>query len=93
MTREELDEILKGLQTKTVKDEFVPSADATLSLYAAQNGGSLSVSKIEALRMSGNVLFARTVKKETFAIPLAHVFGIAMDAAPGGGSRKPAGFV
>jgi hypothetical protein len=93
MTREELDEIFKGLQIKSQKEEFLPPADASFSLYAGQHGASLSVSKIEALRIVGAVLFARTSKKETFAIPLALVFAIAMDAAPGSAARKPAGFV
>lgn len=93
MTREELDEILKGLQIKAQKDEMLPPADTTLSLYAASGDASLNVSKIESLRMSGAVLFARNSKKETFAMPLANVFALSMDASPGSASRKPAGFV
>jgi hypothetical protein len=93
MNREELDEILKAFETRAVKGEVLPSAEASFSMYAAHSGASLSVTRIEALKIAGTVLFARTSKKETFAVPLASVFALSMDVSPGSTARKPAGFV
>jgi hypothetical protein len=63
-----------------------------LTLYVAANGASLSVSKVQALRVEGMLVHAKTVKEELFILALETVYAGAVEAPASAGGRK-AGFV
>ncbi|NOU29209.1 MAG: hypothetical protein HOO96_15005 [Polyangiaceae bacterium] len=93
MTREEFDEVLKAFQIKSDGDGlFVAPKESTVTLHAAHGGGGMSVTRVEAIRISGGLLFARTTKKETFAIGIASVYALGIDGGNAESARKPAGF-
>jgi hypothetical protein len=95
MTGEHLDAILKSVQAKAGKDgaHSLPEG-VTITLYLAHDGASLSVAKVESVKADGELIFARTVKKETFALARADIFAIATDGSStaSGESPRRAGF-
>jgi hypothetical protein len=94
MTGEHLDAILKAIQAKSGKDGYLAMPEGTtMTLYLAHDGASLSVPKVEALKTDGELVFARTTKRETFVIARADVFAVATDGATTAGeSPRRAGF-
>lgn len=62
-----------------------------LTLYAAFNGASLSVTRIAGVKRDGELVVARTVKGETYMLAISDLFAGAVEASPAQ-SRK-AGFV
>jgi hypothetical protein len=64
-----------------------------LTLYAAHDGVSLTVGKIEEVRVTGGLVRARNAKGETFLLALEDVFAAAVDAGAEGGSGRKAGFL
>jgi hypothetical protein len=63
-----------------------------LTLHVATSGGvSLAVGRIEALKVGGPLVTARTAKGELYVVRLEDVFAGAVEAA--GGSARKAGFV
>ena len=95
MTGEHLDAILKKAQAKPEKGDkegFLNLPEgATVTLYVARDGVNLTVSRVEALRLDGELVYARTSKRETFAIGRSDLFAVAFDAAVGEPVRR-AGF-
>ena len=92
MTEEHLASLLSSAQAKKDGEGWHVAADGRhVTLYAAANGASLNVGRVEALRRDGALLQARTVKGEVFLLALEDVFAAAVEAAPTG-ARK-AGFV
>jgi hypothetical protein len=93
MTREEFDEVLKAFQTKADADGFhVAPGDANMTVYAAHGGAGSSLTRLEAVKVAGSLVFARNVKKDLFAVGLANVYAIGLDGGGTQTSRKPAGF-
>lgn len=82
MKSDQFSAVLKMLPT-TEGDEGwlkVPS-DQLLSVYAAHDGVSLHVAKIESLKLEGALLRARTHRGEQYVLVLDDVFALAADAA------------
>ena len=50
-----------------------------MTLYAAHDGVSLTVAKVESVRVVSGMLRARTTKGEVFFLPLTEVFAAAVD--------------
>ena len=95
MAGEQLDAVLKSVNAKSGKDGFAALPDGvTLTLYLAHDGASLSVQKVEAVKTDGEIIFARTTKRETFAVAKADIFAVATDgtATAAGESPRRAGF-
>ena len=66
MTGEHLEAILKSAQAKPEKDGFVAVPEgAALTLYVAHDGVSLTVSRVEAVKIDGELVHARTARRET----------------------------
>src|ERR1700733_2944789 len=70
MTPEHFDVILKNAQAKPAagaeKDGFLSLPEGKmLSFYVAHEGASMSVSRVEAVKLDGELVFARTTKRET----------------------------
>jgi hypothetical protein len=92
MTGEHLESILKSSQAKAEKEGWLAMSDgSTLTLYAAHDGVSLTVPRVEAVKLDGELVYARTVKRETFAIGRSDLFAVAMEGAVGQPVRR-AGF-
>jgi len=76
------------------KDGFLALPDgASVTLYAAHDGASLTIAKVEAIRLDGELVFARTSKRETYTFAQGDLFALALsvEGAPGQPSRR-AGF-
>ena len=87
MTSDELEVILKHAQAKSDKEGFSALPEGvTLTLHTAHNGGSLSVGRIDGVKVVGEVLIARTTKREaTYALVRSDLFAVTID----GGSSAP----
>jgi hypothetical protein len=93
MTGQHIEAILKQASAKADKDGYLTLADgASLTLYVSHDGASLTVPKVEGLRLDGDLVFARTAKRETFAIVQSDVFALALEAAATGQPVRRAGF-
>jgi len=92
MTEEHLTALLSAAEAKKDDQGFVRAPEGrTLSLYVASGSASLTVNKVEALRVEKDLLRARTTKGELFIVALKDVYAGAVDA--GGSSGRKAGFV
>ncbi len=92
MTEEHLTALLAAAEAKKDDDGFSRAGDGrTWTLYAVSGSASLTVSKVEAVKVERELLRARTSKGELFIVSLKDVYAGAVDA-PGSSSRK-AGFV
>jgi hypothetical protein len=92
MTADHLNSLLSAAEAK--KDDqgwFRPPDGRSLTLYVGADGVSLTVGRVEALKVEGDLVKARTVKSEVYIVALQDVFAGAVDA-PAGADRK-AGFV
>ena len=93
MTGQHIEAILKQAAAKADKDGYLTLADgAVLTLYISHDGASLTVPKVEAIKLDGELVFARTAKRETFALVQADVFALALEAVAGGQPARRAGF-
>jgi hypothetical protein len=91
MTQEHLSALLTEAGAAKRAEGWVELGERHLTLYLAQQGTSLTVSRIEALKQQEGLLWARTVKHEVYVVSLADVYAGAVDS-PMQGTRK-AGFV
>lgn len=92
MTGEHLEAVLKSALAKPEKDGYVVLPEgANLTLYAAHDGVSLTVARVEALKVDGELVYARTARRETFALGRADLFAVALEGAVGQPARR-AGF-
>ena len=93
MTGEQFDAILKTAQAKPDKDGWLTLPEGgLLTLYVAFGGASLTVPRVEALRLEGALLYARTPKRELFALAREDVFALAVEGAVLGQPTRRAGF-
>ena len=94
MTGDHLYAILKLAGAKAEKDGWAMLPDGgTMSLHVAHDGASMNVSRIEALRQDGELVFARNSKREIFVVVRSDIFAVALEAesVPGKIARR-AGF-
>jgi hypothetical protein len=93
MTEEHFIAIVQAFEAK--KDDkgwFVGQEGRHLTLYVSSTGGSsLTVSKVEALRMEGNLVKARSVRGEVYVLYLGDVFAGAVEPQSSQSGRR-AGF-
>ena len=94
MTGDHLDAILKLAGAKGEKDGWVSLPDgSTMSLHVAHDGASMTVSRIEALRQEGELVYARNPKRELFVVVRSDIFAAALEADSGTGKVvRRAGF-
>ena len=92
MVGEQLQAILKSAQAKTEKDGFaVLPEGTTATLYASHGGVGLTILRVEATKLEGPMLTARTTKRETYTLEVADVFAVAVEGNGPGPTRR-AGF-
>jgi len=93
MTREELEHALKALSAKADKDgNWSVPAETTFTVYASHDGGTLTVSKVEGVKLEGELVLVSTHKKEKFALVRSDVFAVATDGPATQTTRRTAGF-
>ena len=91
MTEEHLTALLNAAEAKKDDKGWVGAADGRLfTLYVAFNGAGLTVSRVEAVRIEGKLLHARTNRGELYLLSLSEVYAGAIEG-PTANSRK-AGF-
>lgn len=92
MTNDHLDALLKSAEASKAKDNWREvAAGRELTLYAAANGASLTVSRVTAVKPQGALLEARTAKGVIYVLTLESLYAGSVDEAAEK-SRK-AGFV
>jgi hypothetical protein len=92
MTSDHLEAVLKSVQAKAEKDGYhVLPEGAALTLYAAHDGVPLTVSRVEGVKLDGELVYARTARRETYALVKGDLFAIAVEGAVGQPARR-AGF-
>jgi hypothetical protein len=94
MTGEHLEAILKVAGAKAEKDGWLALPDGnTLTLHVAHDGAGMTISRIEAIRSDGELVFARNPKRELFAVVRTDVFAVALEGeAAAGKVVRRAGF-
>lgn len=86
MTQDQLEAALKQLSAKLDKEGWWATPEGSLlTVHVAHDGASLSVSRVEALRVDGVIVTARTPRREMHAFVRDDVFALASD---GGGAEK-----
>jgi len=93
MTETQLQSVLKTLKVTSEKDgtSKLPE-ESHLTLYVSHSGASLTVSKVDSLKVDGELVQARTTKKEMFVVALSDIFAVQSETA-NTTSRRTAGFV
>jgi hypothetical protein len=94
MTGEHLEAILKVAGAKSEKDgwQSLPEG-ATITLHVAHDGAGMTVSRIEAVKQEGELIFARNPKRELFALARVDVYAVALEGEPAAGKVvRRAGF-
>ena len=93
MTHDMLKTVLASADTKEEDGWSLLPSGRLLSLYAAHDGVSLTVQKIEAVRLAHGLLHARNNKGETFLLALEDLFAAAFDASSESKPVRKAGFL
>ena len=94
MTGEHLEAILKVAGAKGEKDGWnaLPEG-ASLSLHVAHDGAGMTISRIEAVKLDGDLVYARNPKREVFVVVKTDVYAVAMEGEPQAGKvARRAGF-
>ena len=94
MTGEHLEAILKVAAAKGEKDGWntLPEG-ATMTLHVAHDGAGMTISRIEAVKFDGDLVYARNPKREVFAVVKTDVYAVAMEGEPQAGKVvRRAGF-
>ena len=93
MTHDMLKNVLETAQAKESDGWSVLADGRLLSLYAAHDGVSLTVQKVEAIRVAHSIVHARSVKGETFMVAMEDIFAAAFDAGATSPATRKAGFL
>jgi hypothetical protein len=81
MTGDHLDAILKVAGAKNDKEGWLTLPDSsTMTLHVAHDGASMTVSRIEAVRQEGELVYARNPKREIFVVVRSDIFAVALEA-------------
>lgn len=92
MTEQHFAAFLEAAETKKADKGWREAQEGrSLTLYAGHDGASLTVSRVEAVKLDGELVHAKTVRGELFVLALSDIYGGAVDSPPKG-ARK-AGFV
>jgi hypothetical protein len=64
-----------------------------LTLHVAHDGASMTVSRVDAIKQDGDLVYARNPKREIFALVRSDIFAVALEGegSPGKSLRR-AGF-
>ncbi len=94
MTDEMLHAVLETATAKVDKDGWSVLPDGRLmTLYASHGGVALTMGKIEAIKTSQRVLWARNAKGETYVTSLDALFAASVDRGNDPQTARKAGFL
>ena len=85
--------VLESAQARETEGWWQLSDGRYLSLYVAHDGVSLTVQKVESVRVHHSLLHAKNSKGETFLLALEDVFAAAFDAGTTSAGTRKAGFL
>jgi hypothetical protein len=94
MTGEHLEAILKVAGAKSEKDgwQSLPEGSA-MTLHVAHDGASMTVSRIDAVKQDGELVYARNPRRELFVIVRSDIFAVALEGESNAGKvARRAGF-
>jgi hypothetical protein len=94
MTGDHMESILKAAGAKADREGWhVLPEGIGLTLHVAHDGASMTVSRVEAVRQEGDLVYARNPKRELYVVVRSDVFAIAVDGEPSPGKvARRAGF-
>lgn len=80
MTGDHLEAILKTAGAKGERDgwHLLPEGSA-MTLHVAHDGASMTVSRIDAVRQEGELVYARNAKRELFVLVRGDIFAVALE--------------
>ena len=90
MTPAELESTLKALEVTAKAGVYAVPDGASLTLHVAHSGASLAVTRVERLRIEGDLVVAQS-PKAALACRLADLFAVGREGT-GPEGRRPAGF-
>jgi hypothetical protein len=91
MTEDHLTALVQAAEAKKDGQGWWVTQEARhMTLYVSSEGSSLTVSRVEAVRLDGPFVKARTVRGEVYIVALSDVFAGAVEPRAEGGRR--AGF-
>lgn len=93
VTHDMLKDVLSAASSREEDGWWLFPNGRLLSLYAAHEGVSLTVQKIEAIHVAHGLIHARTNKGDTYLVALEDVFAAAFDAAAESKTARKAGFL
>jgi hypothetical protein len=92
MNQDHLSALLAAAGAKKDSEGWIKAPDGRhVTLHAAFNGVGLTVSRVGAVRVEGQLLHARTAKGDLFILALSDVFAGAVEG--GSATGRKAGFV
>ncbi len=94
MTDEMLHAVLETAGAKLDKEGWSALPEGRLmTLYAAHGGVPLTIAKVEAVKVSQRIAWARSSKGETYVVNLDDLFAAAMDRGHDPQAGRKAGFL
>ena len=94
MTDDMFRQVLETGGGKSDKDGWTTLPEGRqLTLYAGHQGVSLTITKIEAVKTTQRILWARTSKGDTFVTSLDDLFAAAVDRGNESAAGRKAGFL
>lgn len=91
MTGDQLAALLEVAEASKLDDGWSSLGKFNLTLHTAFNGASLSLGKIESVRVAAPLVYAKTTRGETHVVRLEDVFAGTVEASRESGRK--AGFV
>jgi hypothetical protein len=91
MTGDQLAALLKLADASKTDEGWVSLGQYTLTIHTAFNGASLSIAKIESLKVAAPLVYAKSVRGETHVVRLEDIFAGTIEASRETGRK--AGFV
>lgn len=80
MTGDHLEAILKTAGAKGDKDGWFLLPDGSaMTLHVAHDGASMTVSRIDAVRQDGELVYVRNPKRELFIVVRSDIFAVALE--------------
>jgi phytoene dehydrogenase-like protein len=94
MTEEMLHAVLETAGAKADKEGWSTLPEGRLmTLYAAHGGVPLTMAKVEAVKVSQRIVWARTSKGETYLVGVEDLFAAALDRGHEAQAGRKAGFL
>ena len=80
MTGDHLEAVLKVAGAKGDKEGWqVLPEGAAMTLHVAHDGASMTISRIEAVKQDGDLVYARNTKRDVFVVVRSDVYAVALE--------------